>query len=272
MMNFRFTSIMGAATLFSYRRRSRHHRPPLLPPTKVRPHHRPPLTWRPADHGSPENAPHSSFHPGLLSLTIMATKFVSNRNESVRIFKSDLLESVSHIHPITPVVIFVPIIGYFLYQAVENGLGYFTIAALLGVGLLSWTLVEYVLHRFVFHFQPRSSWGQRLHFILHGVHHDYPRDSTRLVMPPAVSLPLGVPFYFLFHGLFGTWAPAAFAGLLTGYLCYDMIHYATHHFPMRNRVGRWLKRNHLKHHYTQPGRAYGVTTPLWDFVFGTRPE
>ena len=223
---------------------------------------KPPPTDNPSSHATCRT-------PILIS---MPARFVSNKNESVRMFKNDLLESLSHIHPLTPVVIFVPIIGYFLYTALAAGLSFPGIVGMVGVGLLSWTLVEYLLHRFVFHFQPDSAWGQRLHFMLHGVHHDYPRDATRLVMPPALSLPLGVPFFVLFHGLFGAWAPAAFAGLLTGYLSYDMLHYATHHVPMKSRAGKWLKRNHLRHHYTQPGSAYGVTSPLWDYVFGTRPK
>jgi sterol desaturase/sphingolipid hydroxylase (fatty acid hydroxylase superfamily) len=137
-------------------------------------------------------------------------------------------------------------------------------------GIFFWTLTEYILHRFVFHFHPSSAWGQRLHFLAHGVHHDYPNDSTRLVMPPSVSIPLAVLFYGLFSLLIpGGFLPAYFAGFLFGYVCYDTIHYATHHAPMKGRLGHWLKQHHLRHHYVDDQNGFGVSTPFWDHVFGT---
>ena len=107
---------------------------------------------------------------------------------------------------------------------------------------------------------------------MHGVHHAYPRDGTRLVMPLIVSAPLAVIFYFLFKAVFGKYYLITFAGLVLGYVCYDSIHYATHHFPMKKGLGKWLKEYHLKHHYVDSTTAYGVSNPLWDYVFGTVPS
>jgi sterol desaturase/sphingolipid hydroxylase (fatty acid hydroxylase superfamily) len=197
-------------------------------------------------------------------------RYVSNKNESVRMFQSDLLEKFTHIHPATPLVVYVPMIGWMLYLAATRGMSLAAIALLFLCGAAIWTFVEYTMHRFVFHYEPRSSWGKRLHFMVHGVHHDYPQDASRLVMPPLVSLPLAALFYALFHLIFGRVAPAAFAGLLVGYLFYDMLHYATHHLPMKGSVGLFLKRYHLRHHYQDDHAGYGVTSPLWDHVFGTR--
>ncbi|KXK55071.1 MAG: fatty acid hydroxylase [Chlorobi bacterium OLB7] len=106
------------------------------------------------------------------------------------------MEWFSHIHPATPIVLFVPVIVWMLYVAsADRGLSWGTILGLFLVGIIYWTLVEYLLHRFVFHYEPKSEWGKRLHFTMHGVHHDYPNDSTRLVMAPAISIPLA--FFFL---------------------------------------------------------------------------
>jgi sterol desaturase/sphingolipid hydroxylase (fatty acid hydroxylase superfamily) len=204
----------------------------------------------------------------------MAARFVSNKNESVRMFESDLLEAFSHVHPATPLVVFVPVVAFLLYSAVSHGgLPAARLPGLLGLGLLLWTLAEYLMHRFVFHWQPPGAWGRRLHFVVHGVHHDYPSDATRLVMPPSLSVPLAFLFYGLFRSAFG---PAdgrgAFAGFLLGYLAYDMLHYAAHHLPMRGPVLGFLKKYHLRHHFQDDRRAYGVSSPVWDHVFRTAPR
>lgn len=201
----------------------------------------------------------------------MSQRYVSNKNESVRMFESDFMELFSHVHPVTPLVIYLPVIGYMLYVAIGQRLE--PIGAVVGLvvlGLLIWSLVEYVMHRFVFHYEPKTRWGKQLHFMLHGVHHDYPQDASRLVMPPVVSVPLACIFYGLFVIVFGYLAPAAFAGLILGYLCYDMIHYATHHFSMKRGVWLSLKQYHMRHHYKDDHVGYGVTSPLWDYVFRTR--
>jgi 4-hydroxysphinganine ceramide fatty acyl 2-hydroxylase len=201
----------------------------------------------------------------------MPRHYISNKNESVRMFESDFMEFFSHVHPATPHVIYLPLMSYALYvAAAHRGQPLGLVALLFLGGLVIWTFVEYTMHRWVFHYEPKSGWGKRLHFMLHGVHHDYPNDATRLVMPPAVSLPLAVVFYALFVLLFGRFAPAVFAGLLAGYLFYDTIHYATHHFSMRRGVWQWLKKYHLRHHYQDDEIGFGVSSPLWDYVFRTR--
>ena len=196
--------------------------------------------------------------------------YVSNKNESVRMFKSDFMEFCSHVHPITPIVLYLPLILYMLHAALwRNALSIFTTAGLFLVGVLFWTLLEYIIHRYIFHYEPKTRWGKQLHFIVHGVHHDYPSDATRLVMPPSVSVPLAVVFWVVFALVFGRFAPPISAGFAFGYVCYDSIHYATHHFAMQNRIGLWLKQYHLRHHFKDDQAGYGVSSPLWDYIFGT---
>ena len=196
--------------------------------------------------------------------------FVSNKNETVRMFESNFMEFFSHVHPATPVILFGPIIALMLYLAfVQKGLSFLTVLGFFVIGVLTWTLLEYVIHRYVFHYEPKTRVGKLLHFIMHGVHHDYPNDATRLVMPPIISVPLAVVFYVVFILTLGRFAPAALAGFGFGYVGYDTIHYATHHFAMKRGVWRWLKQYHLRHHYQDDNAGYGVSSPLWDYIFGT---
>ena len=203
----------------------------------------------------------------------MQQRYVSNKNESLRMFKSEFLEFFSHVHPATPHVIYLPLMTYMLYvAAVRRGLTLIAVIGLFGVGILIWTLVEYTMHRWIFHYEPKSKWGKQLHFMLHGVHHDYPNDASRLVMPPAVSIPLAFIFYGIFLVLFGRFTPPIFAGLLIGYLFYDTLHYATHHFPMRSGIWLRLKKHHLRHHYQDDHVGFGVSSPLWDYIFRTQED
>jgi len=196
--------------------------------------------------------------------------FVSNRDESVRLFKNNFLEYFSHIHPATPVIIYIPaiaVISYFGFAKVHavNGIPLFIL------GIFLWTLFEYLMHRFIFHYQPKTEMGKKIHFLAHGVHHDYPRDRSRLVMPLLVSIPLAILFFFIFTSLLVNYGFFVFSGFVLGYVCYDTIHFATHHWKMTSPLGKWLKEYHLKHHYVDPDTAYGVSNPLWDYVFFTVP-
>ena len=200
----------------------------------------------------------------------MARLFVSNKNETTRMFESDFMEFFSHVHPATPAILYGPVITWMLYVAVvAKKLPVLAILGLFVVGILIWTLLEYIIHRCIFHYEPKTRWGRALHFIAHGVHHDYPNDATRLVMPPVISIPLAIVFYCLFAITLGRYAPAVSAGFGFGYVCYDTIHYATHHFQMKHGIWRRLKQYHLRHHYNDDHAGYGVSSPLWDYIFKT---
>ena len=137
-------------------------------------------------------------------------------------------------------------------------------------GFVFWTLAEYMLHRFIFHFEPNGWIQERIMFIIHGIHHEDANDPTRLVMPPFMGTVLALIFYSLFRFIFGPiYAEPFMAFFLMGYLTYDYTHFAIHHFTPRTRIGRWIKNHHMQHHYVNPHSRWGVSSPLWDYVFGT---
>ncbi|MFL5819207.1 MAG: sterol desaturase family protein [Solirubrobacteraceae bacterium] len=190
---------------------------------------------------------------------------------SPRMFESGLLDRLSRVHHLVPVVIFLPAIGVLAGLAWKRD-GLVAAAAWAAAGWLFWTLTEYWIHRFVFHFEPEEGWGARLHWIVHGVHHDHPNDPLRLVMPPSVSLPLASGFVVAFVLALGTRVGLGFgAGFLGGYLAYDMLHFHLHHGQPRTPVGRLLRELHMRHHFQDDTRGFGISAPFWDHVFGTAP-
>jgi len=202
----------------------------------------------------------------------MAKLFVSNDPEfSPRLFESDFLEKFTKVHWSVPLWLFVPIIGYFLYRSYFlSNLTILTIILYIIFGMFIWTFTEYALHRWLFHLHPKSDFGKRLIFLFHGVHHDYPSDKWRLVMPPSVSLPLATFFYILFRLIFGfVYVDPFFAGFLIGYLFYDITHYAIHHFNIRKKFWKDLKVHHTKHHFQDPELGFGVSNSFWDVIFRT---
>lgn len=197
--------------------------------------------------------------------------FVSNKDETVRMFENGLLEKLTRVHFTVPLFIFLPVVFYFLYKSIfVFGLPFLNISGMIVFGLAVWTVTEYMLHRFVFHWELPGKWGQKIHFIFHGVHHDYPSDSKRLVMVPTVSIPLAALFYFLFKWILGVdLAAPFFSGFITGYLFYDMTHYAVHHFNLKSKFWLDLKHHHMLHHYSESDRGFGVSSKFWDLVFRT---
>jgi len=206
-------------------------------------------------------APHAEELEGLSRTELLRA--------SPRMFDSELLDRLSRVHPAVPPILFGPAIMALLAFGIDHGAGWATPAWLLG-GYLFWTLTEYWLHRIVFHFEPERGIGARLHWIIHGVHHDHPNDPMRLVMPPSVSVPLAVLFVWAFYAVLGSPAFLPFgAGFLAGYLLYDMLHYHMHHHRPSTRLGRWLRELHMRHHFQDHERGYGVSAPFWDLVFHT---
>lgn len=201
----------------------------------------------------------------------MPKNYISNKDETVRMFNNNFLEFLSRVHPSVPLIIYIPVISYMIYLAVwVNHLSFINILVLFFLGILVWSITEYTLHRFIFHYQPKSKFGEKIHFIFHGVHHDYPNDSRRLVMPPSVSIPLALLFYFLFSLILGAvYINPFFAGFLVGYLFYDLTHYAIHHFNMHSKFWLAIKNHHMKHHYQDSSKGFGVSSPFWDALIGT---
>ncbi len=172
-----------------------------------------------------------------------------------------------------PVVVFIPIVFYFCYSALllQNASA-FQFIKFFAFGIVIWTITEYVFHRWVFHFNPTTDFQEYIHFMIHGIHHDYPNDAKRLVLPPIMSLPLSAFFYYLFFIFFEGYAHSAFfAGFLLGYLMYDTLHYALHHasFGKHSKIWQLLKKNHMDHHFVDPDNGFGVSNVIWDKLFNT---
>jgi sterol desaturase/sphingolipid hydroxylase (fatty acid hydroxylase superfamily) len=177
---------------------------------------------------------------------------------------------IARAHPVFPLAVFGPVAAVCIAVAWRRaGPGPVILAAF--AGCLAFSLFEYSLHRFVFHRRfADTREGHIEGFLTHGYHHVYPEDPERLVMPPLGSLPLAAIFGSLYVGLFGwTVGLAVFAGTAIGYVLYDTTHFALHHWRPRTPIGRWMRRYHLLHHHAEEPARFGVSSPLWDFVFGT---
>lgn len=192
-----------------------------------------------------------------------------------RLLESQWLEPLTRVHSATPAVVFVPVIAAMLWRSVVQDAprgaphGWMPIAVL--TGFIFWTLTEYAIHRGFFHFQPRHRISRALAYLVHGVHHAYPSDRGRLVMPPVVTVPLAVAFYCLFVAAAGEpLGQALYAGFLAGYVAYDTLHCLLHSRPARGRWLAALQQNHMRHHFERHDRRFGVSTTLWDHVFRTR--
>jgi dihydroceramide fatty acyl 2-hydroxylase len=199
-----------------------------------------------------------------------------DRTEELRasppMFNSALLDRFTRVHPAVPVLIYAPVIAVLLLTG-EQRVGLANSFGLMLGGYAVWTLTEYWLHRVVFHFEPQKGLGARLHWMIHGVHHDHPNDPRRLVLPPAFSIPLALLFLGLFVLVLGrplAWPVAA--GFYLGYVIYDTMHFALHHARPKSRLGRRLRELHMRHHFEDHERGFGVSAPWWDVVFKTRPR
>ncbi len=203
----------------------------------------------------------------------MATDRTARLSASPPLFQSRFLDFFSRIHPAVPALIYIPAIVALIVLGADRGQGALEIVGLFIAGFAIWTFSEYWLHRLVFHWDPDNEIGHRLHFIIHGVHHDHPNDKMRLVMPPGASIPLALLFFGLFWLIFGTpMAYPLFAGFLAGYLMYDYMHYYLHHAVPKSRLGKHLREQHMRHHFQDHRFGYGVSSPLWDVVFRTLPR
>lgn len=190
-----------------------------------------------------------------------------------QIFKHPVLEKLTKGHA------FVPISMHFTFAAallIYSRIGYGISPAMIGIyflgGLLFWTLFEYLAHRYIFHMATTTKIREKIQYTFHGVHHEYPRDRDRVVMPPVPSFLIGVVLIIIFRLVLGLSGFAVAAGFLSGYAFYALIHYSIHtRIPPKNIIGKlWM--HHSYHHYKNDTKAYGVSSPLWDYVFRTMPR
>lgn len=186
----------------------------------------------------------------------------------IRLFRNDWLERLTLISPPAFALTWTAFLALALYASWGAASLALSIALVL-LGLLIWTLFEYVMHRFIFHLKLRSELGRWLIFLTHGNHHVAPDDRYRNIMPPIVSVVISCGIWLTFWLLLGPKGSVLYLGFGIGYVVYDVIHYACHQLPMRGPILRQLRRHHIRHHYARVEGNYAITAIFWDRLFGS---
>ncbi|MCB0493780.1 MAG: sterol desaturase family protein [Cyclobacteriaceae bacterium] len=190
---------------------------------------------------------------------------------SKQLFKNPILEKLSRTHIAVPLIIFfVYSSGLIYWNVTHTSLSVGLSILMFIVGLLSFTWVEYLVHRYLFHMKTYTEVREKLQYTMHGVHHEFPKDKSRLAMPPLLSITISTLLLFLFRLVLGDLVFSFLPGFLVGYALYLAIHYMVHAYQPPKNILKFLWINHSIHHYKDGDGAYGVSSPLWDYVYGTR--
>jgi len=206
-----------------------------------------------------------------LSLNSGRMKFEKIHNKGqAQLFRNEYLEMLTKTHPLVIWGIYLPLIGFFLYYSSAR-LAYSMVRIILVLlsGVLFWTFFEYIMHRFIFHWVAENERARKIVYVMHGNHHEFPRDKERLFMPPVPSIIIASIIFFLVNLVIGGNVFMFFPGFVLGYLLYGSMHFAIHAW---NPPYKWMKplwRNHHLHHYKDDHKGFGVSTTIWDRVFGT---
>ena len=194
---------------------------------------------------------------------------IHNKGQA-QLFKNQYLEYLTKTHPLVIWGMYLPLIVLLPYYVFHNldfpGL---RILLLFLAGMFFWTFFEYLMHRFVFHWASDNPRTQKIIYLMHGNHHEFPRDKQRLFMPPVPSLFIAFLIFLLMYALMNVNVMSFFPGFMLGYLIYGSMHYAIH---ACNPPFKWMKpvwRNHHLHHYKSDDKGFGVSTHIWDVIFGT---
>lgn len=192
---------------------------------------------------------------------------------TTQLFKNPILEKLTRTHISIPITVLsgaaAGLIAYALYH---NLVSAYSIILFFLIGFFLFTLTEYLMHRYLYHIEPKTESRKKFQYTIHGIHHDYPNDKERLAMPPIVSVVLATILFLLFYLILGKYAYGFAPGFFFGYSTYLFVHYSVHAFTPPKNFLRQLWVHHSIHHYKQPERAFGVSSPFWDFIFGTMPE
>ena len=199
--------------------------------------------------------------------------FRSNENVSPPLFENKWLDMFTRTHIAIPVTMFfLYAAGLVVWTKMATALTNWQILFLFLGGWLLFTFIEYAVHRRVYHLPPTSEMNEKIAYKMHGVHHDFPKDKQRLAMPPVLSIVIGTILLFLFELVLDQYSFSFLAGFMTGYAFYLLVHYSVHIFRPPSNFLRALWTNHAIHHYGDDTILFGVSSPLWDYVFGTLPD
>jgi sterol desaturase/sphingolipid hydroxylase (fatty acid hydroxylase superfamily) len=187
-----------------------------------------------------------------------------------QLFRNPVLERLSRTHIAVPLVIFGLYAAALLYWSISHtSLSAGVTIIMFVLGAISFTWLEYVVHRYVFHMKTFTALRERIQYTIHGVHHEFPKDKERLAMPPLLSITLATLLLLFFRLILGDLAFAFFPGFIVAYAAYLAIHYMVHAFPPPNNFFKVLWVNHSIHHYKDGEWVFGVSSPLWDYIYGT---
>lgn len=193
-------------------------------------------------------------------------------NGTKQLFQNPVLEKLTRTHIAVPITLFLAIsAGLLYYGSITTPLVAWQFVALFFAGMFVFSFVEYTVHRRIFHMEADTPRKAKIQYTMHGVHHEYPKDKSRLAMPPVLSLLISSILGVIFYLLMGDYMFGFLPGFLTGYAAYLFVHYAVHAFPPPKNFLKVLWVNHGIHHYKDGNKAFGVSSPLWDWVFRTMP-
>lgn len=185
-------------------------------------------------------------------------------------FDNPILERLSRTHVSVPITLYLVLSAVLLWMAVEyTFLALWAIPLVFLAGLITWSFGEYMLHKHVFHMSTHTKRRQYIQYKFHGLHHEYPKDKDRLAMPPIMSIIIAAVLFSIFYLLMNTAVFAFLPGVMTGYATYLFVHFIVHAYPKPNNIFGELWVNHAVHHYKDPTVVFGVSSPLWDYIFGT---
>ncbi|HEX6227110.1 MAG TPA: sterol desaturase family protein [Chryseolinea sp.] len=203
----------------------------------------------------------------------MANQIVPKNKGSQKLFENPVLEKLSRTHIAVPLAIFAVFAAALLaWSITHTSLSAGTTIGLFILGVIAFTWVEYVVHRYVFHMKTYSDARAKIQYMIHGVHHEFPKDKDRLAMPPLLSVTIATILLLLFRVAMGDFAFAFLPGFIVGYAAYLGIHYMVHAFAPPKNFFKSLWINHGTHHYKNGEMIYGVSSPLWDYIYGTMKE
>ncbi len=200
----------------------------------------------------------------------MLTTVKPQNKGTKQLFENPILEKLSRTHISIPLIIFFSYAGALLcWNTQQTSLSLSTTIILFFAGLISFTWVEYMVHRYVFHMNTFTEIRAKMQYTMHGVHHEFPKDKDRLAMPPLLSVTIGTVLLLIFKVIMGDFVFAFLPGFMVGYASYLSVHYMVHAYPPPKNFLKTLWVNHSIHHYKEGEIVFGVSSPLWDYIYGT---
>lgn len=200
----------------------------------------------------------------------MATDIKPQNKGTKQLFKNPILEKLTRTHISVPLIIFFLYSGGLLYWSVTHtNLSVWTTVGMFFLGMISFTWVEYNVHRYFFHMEPSTERKAKIQYTMHGVHHEFPKDKDRLAMPPVLSITVATILLLVFRLILGDLVFSFLPGFLVGYAGYLAVHYMVHAFQPPKNFLKSLWINHGTHHYKNGEVVFGVSSPLWDYIYGT---